>query len=310
MKQTSRHRFKKVLWLHWPMLLPSSPNALARSHHSNSLSPIMSNKMTVPAAINNNLVAESDLDAALKALTRSLSSGSPRGLVDHEAAAAEYESFATSCRDSLASNIHRVVQPVSDEAFHLYIRANSGSVSDDDKDEEQEPRRDRLDDVPDDFDPEELLELEALQRVQQLRIQVREEATRVKTLRDSVLDRAVSLATRQVQLYRDNMGIDNSTQESSSTTPASYHSKLLEMEESLKQMQLALESTELELPDKLGNLQETIATIEASWNKPNLSKVEQAIVSKRDDMDVEDEDELKNLDTMDPEDRLARFLRE
>jgi len=236
----------------------------------------------VAAARNNNLVAESDLIAAVQAVRDRIAST--------KGSSVELQHLLQECEHSLVQNIQRVVQPVTDEAFHMYVYQQK---------QQEEETKTPDDSIDDDIDPEELVDQEAWKRVQELRSQVREKATSVQVLRDEICNQAVDLAQRQVKLMSTETTSMN--EEMMNVSDNAAREKLQEMEHSLKIMQTALQQTQDGLPDKLSSLQDTIAAIEHSLNK-GLSQTEQTIVSRSND-DMVDTD-------MAPEERLASFLRD
>ena len=71
--------------------------------------------MTIPRPRDNNFVAESDLQAGIEALKNKLS--------EKIAASSDpvLRQLLADCSLSLTANIQQLVQPVADDAFHIYL---------------------------------------------------------------------------------------------------------------------------------------------------------------------------------------------
>jgi hypothetical protein len=294
---------------------------------------------TIPAARNNNLVAESDLTSALQALKQRFeakieaATASDGAKSDYESAMIEHQQqvqlqqLLKDCQNSLSTNIRNIVQPVSDEAFHTYVYsqqtaenndeneptdANSKSINKEASKSTNKPAQEQPM-----WDEDDLMDPLALERVRELRRQVRTEATKVQTQQQAVLAKAVAVAERQVQLLvrtnrnknKQNSGSQNDG-ESNGVLPVPPESvaKIQEMQTCLTGMMTALQKTEQDLPDKLTSLQDTVATIEASFAKPNLSQTERAIRA-REPSGAGSSNYAAISQTMEPAARLANFLR-
>jgi hypothetical protein len=294
----------------------------------------VSDTTTIPAARNNNLVAESDLTSALQALEQRFEakiSAAAAAAADDDAddddtehlqkqqQQLQLQKLLKDCQNSLSANIQRIVQPVSDEAFHMYVyQQQTDENSDENKSKEASLTTKKP--VPDPaWEEDDLMDPLALERVQELRRQVRTEAAKVQTQQQAVLAKAVAVAERQVQLLvRTNRNKNQQEHPVSDTTgggggtenqvPPESVAKIQEMQTCLTTMTTALQQTEQDLPDKLTSLQETVAAIQANFAKTHMSQTEQAIRSREPATTGAGAANAVTT-TMEPAARLANFLR-
>lgn len=234
----------------------------------------------------NNLVAESDLQACLKSMKSSLEDPKWQHQNDENGA-----TLLQSAHVSLTSHVTRLVEPLSDEAYHQHVKRNI--VQDDDDDESVDQVSDEEEDVISDveFEEEELVDQEVLQRARALRQQVREASERVGKLRASVTERAVSVAQREATLLvgPPRVALEPFDAQATAQRLQSYSGeksdKLVEMEESLKNLTTSLEEMQDKVPDTMETLQETIDTIQMHMameeeGTQSLSQTERAIRSR------------------------------
>jgi hypothetical protein len=279
---------------------------------------------TIPAARNNNLVAESDLTSALQALEQRFKAtiAAAADVADHEGddtdtdnhlqkeqQQLQLQQLLKDCQNSLSANIQRIVQPVSDEAFHMYVYQQQQQQTENDENEHENSNNKQSSSSSKShvstttikpvvtveepvWDEDDLMDPLALERVQALRHQVRTSAAKVQTQQQAVLAKAVAVAERQVQLLvrtrqrnNTNTAANNPDDEKNKeedkeqvvVLPPESVAKIQEMQTCLMAMTTALQKTEQDLPDKLTSLQETVAAIQANFAKPTLSQTEQAI---------------------------------
>jgi hypothetical protein len=304
---------------------------------------------TIPAARNNNLVAESDLTSALQALEQRFEDKIAAAAAASDGASDDYDSanlehqqqqqqlqlqqLLKDCQNSLSTNIQRIVQPVSDEAFHTYVyqqQQTTNNNNDEHADENNSSNNNNskessLSNISSTskqeqpvWDEDDLMDPLAHERVQELRRQVRSEAQKVQTQQQAVLAKAVAVAERQVQLLVRTNRNENKRKEgnqlagggSQNEVPPESVAKIQEMQTCLTTMMTALQQTEQDLPDKLTSLQDTVATIEASFAKPVLSQTEQAIRAREPSSNSGAGGfHAATSQTMEPATRLANFLR-
>jgi len=276
------------------------------------------------------MVAESDYQAALEALQRPLAPQVKIPSTNKDPSQAEPDIRAIqeaalllqdACRTSLCQNLQRVVQPLSDEAYHTYVyQLTKGEDEElDNLNGLDQPVDNSTDDDDVLFDDEDLLDTQCLKNVQALRAQVREQAQRVKALQTSVLQHSVDLAARQVQVWNTTKEFDanksmGTDEDAVDNQPC--HSLLEEMEASLQEMTAALQTAQTQVPTKLATLRETIAVIEKAKDmnggKHAPNPIEEAIV--RPDNEGDDVPSLGgkgNFSTagLPPQERLANLLR-
>lgn len=203
-----------------------------------------------------------------------------------------------SLQESFCNHLQRAVQPVSDHAYHAFLHqrlANETKGSPDQVDHFDQVEDEDGDELQ--YDEEALLDHAALERAKITRAQVREAARTANALKKSVLDRAVALGHRQVQLWREQRGVDSEMMTTTTTTTitattdasdaaddglvhdltlevdggpnllmmTNMHTKMehiQEMEESLITLIQALQQANEDLPNHMERLQETIDTVE------------------------------------------------
>jgi hypothetical protein len=268
----------------------------------------------IPSARNNNLVAESDYRAALTALREKLHSSPSSDPVVRR--------LLTDCSNSLERNIQKIVQPISDEAYHLYLSRFKDSIPTFPSSELVDAAATEgtitnvIEDIEEEcFEEEDLLDQVAVARVQELRQQVREQAARMVQLRCETVRRAVTLTERQVQLWEK--------QQLTAATP--FHDNdavaallepnkaaLEDMKTSFSNLHQTLQETGSVIPSQLQLFQSTLQDIELSLQnqqQKQLSQIEQAIFSRDDVLSTtEDTPMEEECRALDPEQQLAHLL--
>ena len=295
-----------------------------------------------------NIVAASDLDAAKAAIRRRIDGARvPR---DVDCDPEHVHALLDRCAQSLVDKLDLIAYPVADEAYHRYLYETLKDDDDDDSDDEKvQPEEGGGGDADEEddnfeFDELELIDENALQRARQLRKEVREQASKVKQLRESVLNKAVELSQRQVDVWKkescgdgtctdensenDSVGgkrkKKNAVEEMLNRKREAVEGKVREMEKSLAELNRALKATQTQLPEKLAQLEETVSTIETTLSKRGddggvqaLSQTERAIVSRDNegfgDDPMDDPESCCSSNSkqqkLPPEDQLANHLR-
>ena len=158
---------------------------------------------TVPGARHNNLIAESDLTVALAALQNHLQAKA------EGATSVTEQQLLQDCARSLSAKLTQTVQPLDDEAFHVYLARykddmltcpTDGAAATNKKAAADSAKQNATETTVM-FEEEELVDQAAVAHVQELREQVRAQAATIQTLRASVLDRSVAVAERQLKLW-------------------------------------------------------------------------------------------------------------
>jgi len=276
---------------------------------------------SVPAARNNNLIAESDLSVALQAL---------HDYFERAAAAATddvQQQLLRDCAQSLTTKLQQVVQPVSDEAFHVYLsryKDDMGTPPEEQNDET--PKASSTATTPPDdlwFEEEELLDAAAVANVHELRQSVRTQANAIQELRAATLDRSVAVAERQLKLWsiidkntnNDPQPDGTSNNNGTGVTAAlveQYQAEMLDMKASVESMEQVLQETGTAVPAKLQRFQSTLTEIEQSLKKQQsqpLSQIEQAIYHRENVPNGNNNnDSTEELQKMPPAQRLANLL--
>jgi hypothetical protein len=278
----------------------------------------------------NNLVAKSDVNAAILALQHS---------VDEKIAASDDDSalrqVLTDYSNSMTRKIKKCMQPISDEEFDIYVSRfrddqiscpfESGSETTAmSADATDMVKRDNMAAVKDEFDEEELIDQAAAIRVRELRREVRDRVAAIQALRETTLEQAMAWVERHIQqcsskLPTTGLSLPDTTTAVDALVVSEHASAVEEMQTSLISLQQALQETESELPSKLRGFQDTVQTIQCSLESQSngtLSQIEQAIYNRDDqarrDGDESDSDEnlttTFDLQQMLPEQRLADLL--
>ena len=269
---------------------------------------------SISSGRNNTLVAESDLQAAMQGLEERLKRSISK-YDDGDAVPSDNQNtrrLLQECGNSLKRNIERIVQPVTDEAFHVYVKRNDDNDKDDGtKTEDAGDSYETTNEEEEEYDEEDLLDPEAVQRVKELRQKIRAQAASVQKVRQEVLEQAVTIGQRQVHLWLGKYGDSSKAQaeiEVAALDTTRSRKQVDEMHESVANMVTALHEIGKEIPDKLSSLQETVAAIEKSLSRKEegtLSQTERAILSRDEDVAMGLMNEVSDIS---PEKRLANFL--
>jgi hypothetical protein len=282
----------------------------------------------------NNLVAESDMKAAILALQRA---------VDEKIAASDDDpalrQVLTDYSNSMTRKIKKCVQPISDEEFDIYVsrfrddqiscpfEKGSSDTEAIKADATDIAKGDNMSGVKDEFDEEELIDQAAAIRVRELRREVRDRVAAIQSLRETTLEQATAWVEHHFQQCSSPRQLPTTEQSLTDDTTTAADALVLsehacaveEMQSSLMSLQHALQETGSELPTKLRGFQDTVQTIQCSLESQanrTLSQIEQAIYNREDqarrDGDESDNDEnlttTFDLQQMLPEQRLADLL--
>ena len=295
----------------------------------------------------NTMVADSTLKHVLTSMDQRMqqhhqkllesSSGPSNGekqAMDSESAEFMTKLLLPLARDKLLmERLRPVVHPVTEEASRVFWKCDEDLLqedkdqnssptkeindalmknSDKENDENQEDDEGEEEEWEDDYD---LIDTEALHRVQELRHQVIDQAAEIQGLRRKAMAKAAELAGRNVQrLGRGTTAgelADSEQGDENATTAADRElisTKLKQMQTSLSHMTVTMQKTETEVSDSFSKLQETIASLEQA-NEGKFSQTEKAIVSR----DNEGRPPLSQLCRQgewgqDPTERLASLL--
>lgn len=261
---------------------------------------MMIQKVVDEHSFGNNVVSQSDYQAALEALAETFQN------IDETDPIARDLYQAT--HDSLVENLARVVQPVENSAYHAWIdpyHVVEDESDDDDEEQEQEATEEQEEDVgeqPDgqEIDEEDLLDINASQKAQQLRSQVRTLSERIQLIRERVLKKAEASFE---PLQPDDPVQVQEMGEAEAEGSDDFVSSLEELSKLLNHSQWA------KLPQHLQSLQDTIEVIQKENSQP-LSKIESAIISRSNS--EEEGHPLSSQEDQDlsAPDRLLRFFQD
>lgn len=248
---------------------------------------------------NNNLVAESDLNAAIAAI-QSRQSAENNNTDD--------DSFLRECRNSLCQNIRRIVQSQTDEAFHTFLYEMTKQTENDGSSNNNKNITTSQENFPEyDFDESELLETAALKRVHELRESVRQEANKIQHKRQMVLEKAAHAAQQQMKtielqqkktVHLDNTKLLQASQQSQNA--------MQQLQSVLNNLENSLKTVRSTMPESIANLEGTIHSIQNTVGKKELSQTEKAIIAASSPSDGHNDE---NMDVVEnPEQRLAFLL--
>jgi hypothetical protein len=251
----------------------------------------------------NNIIAQSDYQAALKALETTFQDIDETDPIARDLFQAAHA--------SLVSNLSRMVQPVEDSVYHASIDPYHVVEEDesdqeeeeevvDQQDEEIDEQDEEIDEQDEEIDEEDLLDTKALKEAQQLRSQVRNLSQRVQQIRDRVLQKVESSSSSSQPQPDVRVQIEGAEQEKSD---ADLTSSLEGLSKLLNHSQWA------KLPQHLQSLQDTIEVIHKENVRP-LSQTDVAIISRNNS-----EDEGLHMSSQDDQDlsapdRLLRFFQD
>ena len=249
---------------------------LHRHTFSTSLSIMtMTTTKDVASRRNNNFVAESDYKAAVAAMEARFDSFQIRPTVEHPQVA---QALITAAKPSLQANLARVVQVISDEAYHVYKHQMSSEQEEDSKENETANKNDASDAIDYRFDESELIDQSTLEKVQVLREQVREQSASITALRESLMERSVRLADRQLQLWTQQYPDKSEEFKSETTDNASQQQVVQDMAATVRTLLETLRRTKSRVPKALSSLQEPTLAIQQN-QKTDASGILQPKVS-------------------------------
>lgn len=267
----------------------------------------------------NNIVAESDLRGALLALDSFLNTAncSIEKAVDENGAVGKLPpNVLEQSQSSFKSNLQRVVSSVADENYfnRFVVREVADEVimsDDDDSDCE------RTDTEENDFeyDEEELLDIEAVKRAEELRSQMRTASEKVGKLRGAVVSKALSLSAREIGLLvgrqnrEDNVDVDHLVESlwEPKFEGEAQQKQRQELEDAFRALRLQLGSVQQELPPKQEQIQTTLQAVrEGLERERNESRTELAIRSQL--MQRTDGSARNDCVEMSAEERLASIF--
>ena len=240
----------------------------------------------------NNYVAQSDYDAAIHAVANFPSHSKSKLFQDS--------------RESMITNLKRVAQVISDEAYHKHVDPYH-FVDFDEEDGAVSQSRDDLagmyermeDNDSEEYDDSDLFDPKALHQAQSLREQVRQLAERVQKLRDDVMQRALGLSSKAMAMrddFRPKLSLPNDLPPLPAATVASL-------------AQMLKNSNFHNLPNKMQIFQETLEAIKGETREDRpLSQTEQAILSRDGDDCMTPYVQLADNSTETPKKRLANFF--
>jgi hypothetical protein len=261
------------------------------------------------SSFSNNIVAQSDYEAAIRAIEATFQQEQPN-LNNHSDDDPLVREIFESAQASLLRNLSRMVQPMNDNDYHGLIDPYHIVQEDDDDDDESvledSPQVEEQDDEDEEIDEEDLLDTRALQEAQELRSQVRALSKRVQQIRERVLQResqTVENPDSRVHVVGPSM-VSNDDDDDDS------------LKSSLEQLsQLLHHSQWAKLPKQMQSLQDTIEVIQKEQQTGRtLSQTEVAIISRNNSTEEDEHLRLPSSsheegdDLLSASDRLVQFF--
>eukprot|EP00980_Cylindrotheca_fusiformis_P023408 scaffold10472_cov126-Cylindrotheca_fusiformis.AAC.3 len=230
--------------------------------------------MTTNSRGGNCIVAESDYKAALSAIESKFKNAAAPS--DDTAT----QSFLEETQKALLESLQRIVHPVSDQEFHDIVDPYhiATPIVDADESDSDESITEEEEEEEESIDEETLLDAKAYETAKEKREHVRSLTRRVQQIRQRVLDRVATEASKDFQV--DSAKPEIVMEEGFETA------SLASFQESLNRLDKVLQQSEWEnLPKQLQRLQETIDSIQREQDKDRpLSQTEIAIVSRTNSM--------------------------
>ncbi|KAG7348373.1 hypothetical protein IV203_017078 [Nitzschia inconspicua] len=235
----------------------------------------------------NNIVAQSDYDAAVKAICSTFSEFEqqhmdiPEGL-DHERIAKIYQQ----AKESLLRNLNRITNPIADDDFHDYVDQYHFILEDDDDADEEfhlPAIEDELneEEEEEEIDEEELVDQTAWKDAQKLRTRIRNMSQTVQNVRERILEQCEKGVLASLDHHLMDRIVETVEEEECSIDSTNV------LQESLRGLSQILQDPQwTKLPHRIQSVQDTIEAIqkETAADRP-MSQTEIAILSQNSEID-------------------------
>lgn len=269
------------------------------------------NTMVTSTEDNSNcIVAESDYQAALKAIESSFLTA----LEENNDPITRKMMEATHA--SLVQGLTRIVQPVSDQSYHdvvdpYHIVMDDDEVDDDSDDEHGEIEGEDMFE----FDDEELLDTKAYATAKDKREQVRTLSRHIQQIRQRVLDRVAEEASKPFAKDSSRVRIEPPSAEAEAILPSALKTSLEDLDKMLNDSKLG------DISKQSKQLHDTMEVVQKEIDKDRpMSQTEIAIISRTNssvDEELQEEyvrlsqpEQASNMgkEAITPSDRLAYFF--
>jgi len=291
----------------------------------------------------NNIVAQSDYDAALAAIESMFDNFqlSQNENLDHSLDQDMINEMYKNAKASLMNNVKRVVRPIDDDVYNEYVdqyhiieeEESDNDDADGDSDQDLGARDEEIDEEEEEIDEEELIDMKAWKDAQELRTRIRTISDRVQSVRERVLKRtedgilssiSKELIDQPIEIIFDDTDGDASNDKENSGKNIGSNKNSIDttaLRESLRDLSKMLKDPKwTHLPNKIQSLQDTIETVQKETTEGRvMSQTEVAITSlynktideasrrKVFDEDAEQEDISLECSGGNAMDRLALF---
>ena len=262
----------------------------------------------------NNIVAQSDYEAALAAIESTFDSFQlsqqrhDNESLEHSLDQNLIEEIYKTAKTSLLNNLKRIVRPIDDNDYNDYVdqyhiildEENDNDDSNDmSSDQDPNPRNKESGDeeeVEEEIDLEELVDMKAWKDAQKLRTRIRKMSTTVQSVRERVLKRtedgilssiSTQLVDKPVKIVFDDADdsdgkiIGDASDEKENNAKGSSNSNIT-LQNSLRDLSKILNDPKwARLPNRMQSMQDTIETIHKETNEDRaMSQTEIAIMSQ------------------------------
>ncbi len=274
----------------------------------------------------NNIVAQSDYEAALAAIESTFESflvSQPHQENESNLDKELIEEVYKTAKISLLNNVRRIVRPIDDNDYHDYVdqyHVVLDEESDNDHNDVQESRvEDENDEEEEEIDLEELVDMKAWKDAQKLRTRIRTMSNTVQDVRERVIKRTEEsiLSSISEQLIDHPVKIVFEDDDNHEKENMENNSNIA-LQDSLRDLSKVLKDPKwARLPNRIQSMQNTIETVQKETSEDRvMSQTEIAITSqtktvidesRRKMLEEGCDENAPNYSTANAMDRLALF---
>ena len=269
----------------------------------------------------NNIVAQSDYEAALAAIESTFESflvSQPRQENDSDLDQELIEEIYKTAKTSLLNNVKRIVRPIDDNDYNDYVDQYhvvwDEESDNEDNDVQQSNVEESEDEGEEEIDLEELVDMKAWKDAQKLRTRIRTMSNTVQEVRERVLKNTEKsiLSSISEQLVDQPVKIvfDDADEKENNNNIA--------LQDSLRELSKVLKDPKwARLPNRIQSMQNTIETVQKETSEDRvMSQTEIAITSqtktvidesRRKMLEEGCDENAPNYNTANAMDRLALF---
>ena len=269
----------------------------------------------------NNIVAQSDYEAALAAIESTFESflvSQPRQENDSDLDQELIEEIYKTAKTSLLNNVKRIVRPIDDNDYNDYVDQYHVVLDEESDNEDNDVQQSNVEESEDEgeeeIDLEELVDMKAWKDAQKLRTRIRTMSNTVQEVRERVLKNTEKsiLSSISEQLVDQPVKIvfDDADEKENNNNIA--------LQDSLRELSKVLKDPKwARLPNRIQSMQNTIETVQKETSEDRvMSQTEIAITSqtktvidesRRKMLEEGCDENAPNYNTANAMDRLALF---